>query len=173
MSPLRHSSVYWPPADIAFLEGLKEPCAQSMVKQIDRGCISGMTYRIEGERVYLNERPRLLYFIQIDGWEYTIKNDSSEFPILSFSYLDTALTHPLDKTVQNVMVNGRAMRRGYRIADKTLRVASYLMRQIAEGAVPDAQRVLNLYKLQPPHPLVPGFVQNSFSYAQSYFKKTD
>lgn len=167
MSPNAYDPACWPTA-FAFLSGLKRPQAQAILKHIDEGRVSGMSYRIEAERIYLQERPRLMYFIQIEGWEYTIRNDSIETPVLSFTYLDGE--RDVTRAVQNVRVMNKAMTRGYRVSDKTLRIASYLMRQIESGVVPDAQRVLAGYKFLPAHPLVPGFFQNSFSYANGLLK---
>ncbi len=172
MSPMHHNCVFWPPAKTSFLSGLGKPSAQAIIKDIDKGRVLGMSYRIDGECVYLRDKPRTLYFISIDGWDYSIKNDSHEYPILSFSYLDMGQAQgPLDKKVQNVRVLSRPLSRGYRIADKTLRVADYLMHRIAVGQVPNAQRVLASYKLLPTHPMVPGFFQESFALAQSFMKE--
>ncbi len=169
MSAIEYDGVVWPPAKNTFLFGLDRPHAQAIHKDTNRGCVSGMTYRIEGEKIYLREKPRLIYFVQIDRWEYTIRNDSIETPILSFSYLAGA-DSALEKAVQNVRVLNRSMKSGYRLPEKTMRVASYLMRQIAQGHVPDAARVLASYKFLPAHPLVPGFFQNSFAYAGGLLK---
>lgn len=171
MSPLLYNSAIWPPPDGSFMGGLQRPYAQSIVKNIDRGSVSGMSYRIDGESVYTDGKPRSLYFIQIDSWDYTIRNDSVETPILSFAYIGLGLMHmPLDKAVQNIRVFDKPFRRGYRAPDKALRAAAYLMRQIAQGNVPDAQRVLGAYKLLPANPLIPGFFQNSFSFANGLLK---
>lgn len=165
MSPLLYNSALWPPPPNSIFGELRQPFAQSIVKHIDRGSVSGMSYRIDGERVYTDGKPRSLYFVQIDSWDYTIRNDSVETPILSFACLGAELSHmPLEKSVRNIRILGKAARLGYRLPDKTLRAASYLMRQIAQGHVPDAQRVLGSYKLLPSALLVPGFIQNSFSY---------
>lgn len=172
MSPLQYDNTLWPPPDDSFLRGLQRPFAQSIIKNIDRGSVSGMSYRIDGEHVYADNKPRSIYFVQIDGWDYTIRNESVETPILSFAYLGLGLSHtPLDGAVQNVRVFGKTVRRGYRVPDKTLRVASYLMRQIAQGNVPDAQRVLSGYRLMPTHLLSPGFFQNSFAFANGLLKE--
>ncbi len=167
MSPNAYDPAVWP-SNLSFLSGRKRPHAQAILKHIDEGRVSGMSYRIEAERIYLNEKPRLMYFIQIEGWEYTIRNDSIETPVLSFTYLDGE--RDTARAVQNVRVMNKTMTRGYRISDKTLRVAAYLMRQIESGTVPDAQRVMAGYKFLPGHPLVPGFVQNSFTYANGFLK---
>lgn len=173
MSPLQYDSTLWPPPDDSFLSGLQRPFAQSIIKNIDRGSVSGMSYRIDGEHVYMDNKLRTLYFVQIDGWDYTIRNESIETPILSFAYLGMSLKHmPADKAVQNVRIFGKSVRRGYRVPDKTLRVASYLMRQIAQGNVPDAQRVFGSYRLLPTHLLSPGFFQNSFAYANGLIKES-
>lgn len=152
------------------MANLPAPFAQSLSKDIDKGRVSGMSYRIDGEAVYTRNKPRTLYFIQIDGWDYTIRNESREYPLLSFSYMDKGqcLTQT-DKAVRNVRVLNRSVR-GYRVPEKTVRAAAYLMQQIAAGNVPDAHRVFGLYRMIPQHPLVPGFFQDSFSYANGLFR---
>lgn len=168
MSSLLHNDVLWPPENIRFLRGLKQPCGQAMVKHVDKGHITGMAYRVEGADIYIHEKLRKAYFIEIDAWDYTIRNESREYPVLSFSYLDI-LPQKNSRAVQNVRLMGRYMR-GQLVAEKTLRTASYFMRHIELGDVPDVQHVLSLYKLLPVHPLMAGFVQNSFSEAHSYLK---
>ncbi len=173
MSPLHYNAALWPPPENSFLSGLDRPFAQSIVKHIDRGAVSGMTYRIDGEHVYTDNKRRILYFIQIDAWDYTIRNDSTETPVLSFAYMGAGLSHmPPDKAVQNVRVYGKSVRLGYRVPDKAVRAASYLMRQIAGGHVPDAARILGAYKLMPAMSLVPGFFQSSFSFAGGLMKES-
>lgn len=171
MPPIAYNPAAWPFSHISFLAGLERPAAQAIIKHIDRGCVSGMSYCIQTERVYCKEKPRLMHFIQIDGWEYSIRNESIETPILSFSYLDGGTqSGAMDKCIQNIRVLNKTMVRGYRVPEKTMRIAAYLMRQIAQGHVPDATRVLSSYKLLPTHPRLPGFFHDSFSYANGLLK---
>lgn len=163
MSSSEHPCVFWPPAKTSFMADIRQPQAQAIIKDTHKGCVFGMSYRIQGERIYAGNKPRTIYFIHIDGWEYTIRDDSIEYPILSFSYLEAG-PHGFqgEKVINNIQVMSRPVTRGYRLPDKTLRTAAYLMQRIAAGIVPDASRVLSLYKLMPVHPTMPGFFQDSF-----------
>lgn len=122
---------------------------QAMKKDIPSARVLGLSYQIDTETVVTSGRARPLHFIQIDGWEYTIRNDSVEFPVLAFSVLDMGAASLTRHRIQNLRVLSRPAKRCYRLNDKALYAAACMIRQISAGHVPDILRILSLYKLQP------------------------
>jgi hypothetical protein len=131
--------------------GLRVPSAgQAIAKDISRARIFGLQYRIEGMPIFKNDMRLLRYDFHIEGWEYSILNESTEYPVLSFSLMDRfdpAL--PRESFITDIRSYASVLPRTRYSAMRAIGAAMFFIRHINEGKVPDVNRALRSYKLHP------------------------
>lgn len=151
MCKFKALGISWPPRGWEQLRTIQQTTAQAITKDPASARVAGLTYDVETLPVYQkNNKRAFVYAIQIDGWEYTINNESREFPILSFM-----LQERPDKSMSkhfhmsDIKTKSRPIGLTERSAHRSLMAALFMMKQIVCGQVPDADRVLRLYKIHP------------------------
>lgn len=146
----------WPPRGWKQLGNISKPLGQSLVKDIKSARIFGLSYHITSESIFDRHVRLNRYHVSIDGWEYSILNESTEYPVLSFTLADrTDLLKPREQFISDIRVGARTVPGGMASARRAVTAAIFLIRQIELGQVPDAQRVLRMYHL------IPGMAQKS------------
>jgi hypothetical protein len=86
----------------------------------------------------------------IDGWEYSILNESTEYPVLSFSLLDKFDAGlPRECFITDLRCYDTPIPHTRRSANRAVSAALFMLRQIASGQVPDVNRLLRIYRLHP------------------------
>ena len=143
--------VSWPPRGWKQLGHIKKTSGQAITKDPASAQVTGLVYNIDPTPVYRdNNRHSIAYAIHIDGWEYTIHNESREYPVLSFMLQerpDPATAKNL--YISNIKTKSRPVRVTERSAHRCLMAALFMMKQINGEQVPDIERVLRLYKIHP------------------------
>lgn len=143
-------SILWPPAGWSQFAAVKSSSGQSVAKDIAKARIYGLQYRIESMPLFKNETKFFRHDIIIDGWEYSILNESIEYPVLSFSLLDRFdLSLPRECFVTDIRSYDAYVPHTRRSANRAVSAALFLIKQIENGQVPDVNRVLRIYKLHP------------------------
>lgn len=143
-------NVPWPPAGWSRLGDVGCSAGQSVAKDMRRARIFGLQYRIEAAPLFKNDTRHFRYDIRIDGWEYSILNESTEYPVLSFGLMDCfdpAL--PNEYFLTDIRGFSTPVPHTRRSAMRALSAALFLIRHIEAGKVPDVNRVLRIYKLHP------------------------
>lgn len=143
--------VSWPPRGWKQLGYIETSSGQAISKDPLSARVTGLVYNIEPSPVYRKNSTRIfVYSVRIDGWEYTIHNESREYPVLSFSLqerLDPDV--PKDFYISDIRTKSRVIRITERSAHRSLMAALFMMKQINNAQVPDIERVLRLYKIHP------------------------
>ncbi len=87
--------VSWPPRGWKQLRHIEKTSGQAITKDPASAQVTGLVYNIEPAPIYRDSNTRLIaYDIQIDGWEYTIHNESREYRFYLL-YYRIALMHLL------------------------------------------------------------------------------
>ncbi len=149
MGHLEHSST-WPPLGWREFAGIDKPFCQALAKDPARGKIFGLQYKIETIPLFKNEQKYLRHDVLIDGWEYSILNDSIEYPVLSFTlhdHFDENL--PKESYITDIRSYSSSIPHTKKSANRAISAGLFLMKQIDAGFVPDVNRVLRVYKLHP------------------------
>lgn len=143
--------IFWPPRGWKRLEFVKSLKAQAIVKDPMLAIITGLHYKIEAIPGYLsNGNKTYRYHFSINGWQYSIQNESHEYSILSFDFCERLdLLAPKDNFISNIKVKSRPILLTERTATRALTAAIFLIKQIKSKKVPDYNRVLRLYKIHP------------------------
>ncbi len=143
--------VSWPPCGWEQLGTIKETSAQAIVKEPASARVAGLTYNIEPLPVYQKNNKRIfVYSLQIDAWEYTIQNESREYPILSFMFQEKPEKDvPQNFYISDIKTKSRPVIVTERSAHRAMMAALFMMKQISVSQVPDAERILRLYKIHP------------------------
>lgn len=139
----------WPPIGWKHFSSIKKSCGQALSKDPRTATIQGLSYNVEASPVYLdNNKLSHIYSIRIDGWTYSIQNESQEYPVLSFTLLDKARGE-IEKAayVSNLKVQARPFVINEGLAHRTIMAALFFMKQIEGSNVPDYEQVLRLYRL--------------------------
>lgn len=140
----------WPPRGWTSLGGVKQLSGQSLAKDIDTARVRGLVYRIVSDPIQTTDEHFYIHRVRIDGWEYTIQNDSSEFPILSFSLMDRFDDNiPEEYYVSAIKTMSCPVELSERTVRRTMSLFRFLIRQIDNGVVPDVDRVMRMYRLHP------------------------
>ena len=113
--------------------------------------VTGLTYRIEPLPFYKGKKVRAtVYAVEISGWEYTIHNESREYPVLSFLLQERPdSSAPKDFYISELKTMAQPVRVTERSAHRGVMTANFLIKQINGGKVPDTNRILMLYKIHP------------------------
>ncbi len=150
MSRFEHKGVVWPPTGWSQLATIQSSSGQSLAKDIRKARIYGLQYRIESMPLFKDNKKFFRHDIEIDGWEYSILNESVEYPVLSFSVMDRFdSSMPRECFVCDIRSYDTHIPHTRMSATRAVSAALFLIRQIATGSVPDINRVLRTYKLHP------------------------
>ncbi len=150
MGRFESTHIVWPPAGWSQFASVQASSGQSLAKDIGKARIYGLQYRIESMPLFKNETKLFRHDIQIDGWEYSILNESIEYPVLSFSLLDKFdMALPKECFITDIRTYDSLIPHTRRSANRAVSAALFFIRQIAAGQVPDVNRVLRIYKLHP------------------------
>lgn len=144
------ANILWPPKGWNQFSVIKSCAGQAIGKDIGKARIYGLHYSIESSPVLKDNRKIFNHHIVLTGWEYSILNESIEYPVLSFSLMDRfAPDLPIEHFLSDIRTYDSLIPTTKRSGARALRAALFLMKQVADGMVPDVNRVLRTYKLHP------------------------
>ena len=151
MSNKTMQGIFWPPRGWRSLEFVKNLKAQAIAKDPMAATITGLHYKIEVIPGYLSNGDKTYrYHFSINGWQYSIQNESHEYSILSFDFCERLdLRASKDNFISNIKVKSRPILLTERNAARALTAAIFFIKQISSQKVPDYNRVLRLYKIHP------------------------
>ena len=141
----------WPPVGWKHFSSIKKSCGQALSKDPRTAMIHGLSYNVEASPVYLDNRELShIYAIRIDGWTYSIQNESQEYPVMSFTLLDKARGE-IQKApyLSNLKIQSRLCDVNEGKAHRAIMAALFFMKQVEGKNVPDYEQVLRLYRLTP------------------------
>lgn len=143
-------NIHWPPLGWNQFFGVSSSSGRAVAKDISRAKIYGLQYSIESVPLFKMDKKLLRHDILIEGWEYSILNDSREYPVLSFSLYDR-FDPSLEKEcfVTDIRSYSSHIPHTRRSVNRSVSATLFFIRQISEGTVPDVNRVLRAYKLHP------------------------
>ena len=153
MSSNNTLGAFWPPRGWDRLSFLKKLSGQALHKDIVHATITGLYYKIDPVPVYLqNNKRSYVYRVNIEGWDYSIQNDSREYHVLSFD-MSERFNKSLSKDyfISNIKTQSHSFALNQRSASRAYMAAVIMMRQIDNGQVPDYERILRLHKIHPSH----------------------
>lgn len=143
-------SILWPPKGWHQFGVVKHASGQSVAKDIAKARIYGLQYRIESVPLFKNETKFFRHDILIEGWEYSILNESIEYPVLSFGLMDKFDSSlPQECFITDLRSYDSEIPHTSRSAGRAVSAALFMIKQIVQGSVPDVNRVLRTYKLHP------------------------
>jgi hypothetical protein len=143
-------NILWPPAGWPQFLAVTASAAQALAKSPEKGRIYGLHYTIDSMPLFKENAKLFRHDITITGWEYSILNESTEYPVLSLSVMDRFdQTLPREYFVSDIRAFDTAIPHTKRSSERAVSAALFLIRQIAGYAVPDVGRVLRTYKLHP------------------------
>lgn len=146
----KKQGMLWPPAGWKHFSSVKKSRGQALSKDPATATITGLSYNVESSPVYLDDSDLTqLYAFRIDGWSYSIHNESYEYPILSFHLLDRPATATRKAPfMSNLKVNARNSSVTEGMAHRVIMAALFFMKQIDGQNVPDHEQILKLYRLE-------------------------
>lgn len=143
-------NVLWPPAGWSQFSTVTASSGQAMAKNPAKGRIYGLQYTIESMPLFKNNAKLFRHDITVTGWEYSILNESTEYPVLSFSVMDRFdQTLPREYFITDIRAFDTSVPHTKRSAARAVSAGLFLIRQITSESVPDINRVLRTYKLHP------------------------
>jgi hypothetical protein len=140
----------WPPLGWDSLLKHKKRTGQSLTKDANTAKVRGLTYKITSDPLHIKDRSFYIHHVRINAWEYTIQNDSNEFPVLRLKIMDR-----FDENIPEIFyISGiKAMScpviLNERSARRTVQLMRFLLAQIERGYVPDIDRSMRMYRLHP------------------------
>ncbi len=138
----------WPPKGWPQFSGITQKSAQALVKDLKTARIYGLSYCVRSTPLYQLDGRYYCHTVDIAGWEYTIQNDSQEYPVLSFKLTDRYdQAQPMLDYISSVKVFARPIDVTAQNAKRAALAGLFLMKQVGEGFVPDPRRVLKVYRL--------------------------
>lgn len=144
------TAMLWPPAGWSQFSAVEHASGQALAKDIGKARIYGLQYRIESLPLFKQDMKLFRHDIRIEGWEYSILNESIEYPVLSLTLLDRFdPSLPREYFISDIRSFDASMPHTKRSADRAVGAGLFLIRQIMAGQVPDVSRVLRIYKLHP------------------------
>lgn len=150
MGTIEKGSIVWPPRGWRQLGCINQSSGQALAKDIRTAKIFGLAFQIESEPLYQFESRFYRHKIFIDGWQYSILNESSEYPVLSFTLTDRYdIRQPRDAFVSDIRVMAKPFENRPVIVQRAVMAAQLLIKQIQLGQVPDHERILSVYHLHP------------------------
>lgn len=143
-------NILWPPVGWRQFSCVESSEGQALAKDIAKARIYGLQYKIVSHPLFKNDTKLFRHDLKIKGWEYSILNESTEYPVLSFSLLDRFdLSLPRECFVTDIRAYDTPVPHTRLSANRAVSASLFCIRQIAGGNVPDINRVLRTYKLHP------------------------
>ena len=150
MGTIEKGSIPWPPHGWKQLACIRQSAGQALAKDIRTAKIFGLSFRIESEPLYQLEARFYRHRLFIDGWQYSILNESSEYPVMSFTLTDRHdIRQPRESFIADIRVMGKPHDVRPVIVQRVMMTAQLLIKQIQVGQVPDYERILSIYHLHP------------------------
>lgn len=150
MGFIEQGTVIWPPRGWKQLGCITHSCGQALAKDIRTAKIFGLSFQIESEPIYQLEQRFFRHKITIEGWQYSILNESSEYPVLSFVITDRYdVRQPKESLVSDIRIMAKPVENRAVVVRRVIMAAQLLVKQIQIGQVPDYERVLSIYHLHP------------------------
>jgi hypothetical protein len=150
MGRFESTHIVWPPAGWSQFASVQSSSGQSVAKDLGTARIYGLQYSIDSVPLFKNDTKIFRHDIQIHGWEYSILNESTEYPVLSFSLLDRFdMALPRECFITDIRTYASGIPHTRRSASRAMSAALFFIKQINRGQVPDINRVLRIYKLHP------------------------
>jgi hypothetical protein len=150
MGRFESTNILWPPAGWNQFGAVQTSAGQAVAKDVAKSRIYGLQYHIDSVPLFKNDTKLFRHDIRIEGWEYSILNESLEYPVLTFALLDRfdpAL--PRECFVTDICSYSSLIPHTRRSVNRAVGAALFFIRQVASGNVPDVNRVLRIYKLHP------------------------
>lgn len=143
--------VAWPPRGWGLFNSINKSCGQSVFKDPMSATVAGLTYTIEPNSIYTADGTLIVaYSISIDGWNYSILNESQEFPVLSFQLIEKdAGAKAWLPYISRLKILSRAVHLSESKAERVILTSLFLMKQIDAQNVPDYERILRFYRIHP------------------------
>lgn len=143
-------NILWPPVGWRQFSCIESSEGQALAKDVAKARIYGLQYEIDSHPLFKNDTKLFRHDIRIKGWEYSILNESTEYPVLSFSLLDRFdMNLPRECFVTDIRAYDTPVAHTRLSANRAVSASLFYIRQIMAGNVPDANRVLRSYKLHP------------------------
>lgn len=152
MDSFKALGVPWPPRGWEGFGATQRASGQAIVKNPSEAKITGIQYSINpvpraGSR---DEDCSFLYAVEFVAWEYTIYNNSQEFPIISFVLKEQYAPNNNHRlSIDDVKIQAQNIKITDEIAERVMMASLYFIRQVENGNVPDWARILRFYRLAP------------------------
>ena len=121
---------YWPPKGWDQFRQITETIGQAVSRDIKTARLVGLSYTVQSS--VMRQRKELCHHkITINGWDYTIHNESHEYPVLSFDLQDRHdRRKPRRHFVRDIKVMACPLDgRGY-VPQRVMMAALFFMKQI-------------------------------------------
>lgn len=151
MCKFKTLGVSWPPQGWEQFEMIDQSYGQAILKNPISAVVTGMSYVIEPVPVIdkTNQR-KYAYAVRIDGWDYNIYNESSEYSILSFTIYEKLQRDRSNKLfVSKIKTRSQSLPKTYESGKRIMNAAIFMMKKIERGDVPDFDKILRMYKVHP------------------------
>lgn len=150
MGRFENMNIHWPPVGWPQFSSVTQSSGRAIAKDISKARIFGLQYSIESVPLFKMDTKLFRHDISIDGWQYTILNESIEYPVLTFSIYDRFdLQLTKESFVADIRSYSTIIPHTRRSVNRAVSAAIFMIRQINLGNVPDVNRVLRTYKLHP------------------------
>lgn len=144
------TAILWPPVGWSQFAAVEQASGQALAKDIAKARIYGLQYRIDSVPLFKQDTKLFRHDIRIEGWEYSILNESIEYPVLSFTLMDRFdPSLPRECFIDDIRAFDVSIPHTRRSANRAVGASLFLIRQILAGQVPDVSRVLRIYKMHP------------------------
>lgn len=144
------TAILWPPVGWSQFSQVTSSSGRAVAKDIPKARIYGLNFSIESVPLFKMDTKLFRHDILIEGWEYSILNESTEYPVLSFSLFDRFdLMLAKECFVTDIRSYSTLMPHTQRSVNRAVSAALFMIKQIQAGGVPDVNRVLRAYKLHP------------------------
>lgn len=144
------NTIIWPPVGWSQFSQVTSSSGRAVAKDIPKARIFGLNYSIESVPLFKMDKKLMRHDIVIEGWEYSILNESIEYPVLSFSLFDRFdLQLAKECFVTDIRAYATPIFHTQRSVNRAVNAALFMIKQIDNDSVPDVNRVLRAYKLHP------------------------
>lgn len=148
MNRLKTVPPCWPPFASSLLRAVSKPSGQVVEKDVRSARIYGLSYHIETTPVYDAQRRFCEHHLHIDAWEYSIHNESTEYPVLSFKLRDRGSPHyPKEQYISAIHILSEPLAAHPVLCRRAVRAGLLMIDQIQKGFLPDVERILKVYRL--------------------------
>ena len=150
MCKFKAMGVPWPPRGWDHFKTIYNTHGQSIHKDPQNARIAGLHYDIQPMPKASDDPDDVNYFyaLSIRAWEYSISNESKEYPVLSFQLQERrSAEYATSLSLSQLKVKCKSVKVTEPIADRTLMAALFFIRQIQNDRVPDWDRILKFYRL--------------------------